>query len=85
MNNQLLPIGSIIKIDSQYLMICGYFQNNIKINNERYDYACCIYPNGIGKKVFTVKKENIQDIIFIGFQDGSFTEFKKTRGGTSNE
>ena len=75
MNNKILPIGSIIKIYNSdlYLMIYGYVDKNKKIENDYYDYFCCIYPTGIdGKNSILVKKEKIEKVIFIGYQDAKF-------------
>ena len=78
MNNKILPIGSIIKMhDSDlYFMIYGYANNNKKIEDDYYDYFCCIYPTGInGKDSILVKKEKIEKVIFIGYQDSKFANF----------
>ena len=78
MINKILPIGSVIKMQNSdvYLMICGYVDKNKKIENDYYDYFCCIYPAGInGKDSILVKKEKIEKIIFIGYQDSKFENF----------
>lgn len=80
MNNKILPIGSIIKMHDNdlYFMIYGYVDKNKKIENDIYDYICCIYPTGIdGKNSILVKKEKIEKVIFIGYQDSKFSEFVK--------
>lgn len=76
-NNNILPIGSIITVAENDVMICSYFKKGKKINGEEYDYACCLYPSGLDKNAILVKKENIQRVKFIGFQDNRFVEFKK--------
>ena len=78
MNNRILPIGSIIKMQDSdlYLMIYGYVDSNKKIENDFYDYFCCIYPAGInGKNSILVKKDKIEKVIFIGYQDSNFERF----------
>ncbi len=78
MNNKILPIGSIIKMQDSdlYLMIYGYVDSNKKIENDFYDYFCCIYPAGInGKNSILVKKDKIEKVIFIGYQDSNFERF----------
>lgn len=85
MKNELLPIGSIITVNNVDVMICAYFKPDAKINGEGYDYACCIYPSGMGKDAVLVKKENIERVKFIGFQDGRFAEFKHQMMGDKNE
>lgn len=84
MKDKLLPIGSIVTIKGQDLMICSYFDKKKRINNECFDYICCIYPTGIDEKMLLIKKENIESIKFIGFQDNRFVklkeEWEKTNG-----
>lgn len=78
MNNKLLPIGSIIKVhDSDlYFMINGYVDRNKKIEDEYFDYFCCIYPMGIdGTNSVLVNKDKIEKVIFIGYQDDKFEKF----------
>lgn len=78
MKDKILPIGSIIKISDSdlYFMIYGYVDRNKKIENDYYDYFCCIYPMGInGKDSILVKKEKIEKVIFIGYQDSKFENF----------
>ncbi len=76
MKNELLPIGSIITVENQDLMICAYFKKNTEINDKKCDYACCLYPIGMGKEAILVEKSQIQRVKFIGFQDNRFVEFK---------
>ena len=77
MKNEILPIGSIITVDDNDLMICSYFKKDSSFKGEKYDYACCKYPMGLGTEMALVKKEQIQQVKFIGYQDGHFIEFKK--------
>ena len=76
MKNSILPIGSIITVNGQDLMICAYFKPDAVFNNETYDYACCLYPSGMGETSILIKKESIQLVKFIGFQDNRFLEMK---------
>jgi len=78
MNHVFLPIGSIITVSDRDLMICAYLKEDFMINNIHYNYACCIYPNGMGEEAVLVKKSDIKRVKFIGFQDSKFLEFKKT-------
>ena len=80
MNNKILPIGSIIKMyDSDlFFMIYGYVDRSKKIEDDYYDYFCCIYPAGVnGKETILVQKEKIEKVIFIGYQDPKFVDFAK--------
>lgn len=73
----LLPVGSIIEVKKQTLMICGYFTKDEIINNEHYDYMCCDYPTGVGEKVALIKKQDITKVIFTGFQAPGFLKLKE--------
>ena len=77
MKNKILPIGSIITVKGQDVMICSYLDPRKEIQNEHYDYACCLYPNGMGNDTILVKKNQIQRVRFIGFQDERFEMMKK--------
>lgn len=77
MKNSLLPIGSIVRVSSMDLMICAYFKKDAIINNKRFDYACCLYPTGLDEKAILISKDQIEKILFIGFQDSRFTELKE--------
>lgn len=78
MDNKLLPIGSIIKMQESDLlfMICGYVDKNKKIDDKFYKYFGCIYPMGInGKESILINEEKIEKVIFIGYQDSKFANF----------
>ncbi len=74
--NDLLPIGSIIRAEGIDVMICAYMKKDSILNNEHYDYACCKYPEGLSENAILVKKDKIERVKFIGFQDNQFVEFK---------
>jgi len=80
MKNELLPIGSIVTVGGQDIMICAYFQKGAKVNDQEFDYACCLYPVGMGPDALLIKKEQIEKIKFVGFQDLRFVELKKKLG-----
>ena len=77
MKNGILPIGSIIRVNNEDLMICSYFKKDTLYNGERYDYVCCKYPKGISADSILVRKDVIQKVIFIGFQDERFRLLKE--------
>ena len=76
MKNEILPIGSIVRISGQDVMICAYVNKGAIINGETYDYAGCLYPIGMTKDAVMIKKEKIEKVVFIGFQDQRFAELK---------
>ena len=77
MKNSILPIGSIVRANNQDLMICSYLKKDALVQGKHYDYVCCLYPNGVQEESVLIQKEQIQKIIFIGFQDARFEMMKK--------
>ena len=78
MKDELLPIGTIVEVENLDLMICAYFKKGAKIGDNEFDYACCVYPMGMGKDAVLIKKEQIKRIKFVGFQDYKFNNLKET-------
>lgn len=76
MNNDLLPIGTVIKTynnDSLYLILGTFFKKDNKI----YTYYCCKYPAGlimdaghinnkINKYEIYINQNDIENIVFLG-------------------
>lgn len=77
MKDKVLPIGSIITVSGTDLMICSYFDHSKDYNQDKYDYICTLYPIGLNENVVMVKRENIDIVKFVGFQDSRFVELKK--------
>ena len=74
----MLPIGTIVKIKNVtgYKMIIGFGQ--VK-NNKLYDYVSCDYKTGTKSNNLTFFNENeIQQIIYIGYQNEESIFFQKT-------
>jgi len=78
---KLKPIGSIIRLkgNKSLFMIMGYYKNNIQENQDKiYDYCGCEYPIGFEtNKVILFNDEDIDIIVFIGYQDNKGIEFRK--------
>lgn len=82
--SDLLPIGSIIEVKNKTkYMIIGFFPSII-IEDEVYDYIVC-KPKGLTKTkkklkkeidYFYIKKEDIVNVLYIGFQDEDFNVYK---------
>lgn len=74
----LLPIGSVIwlKNAEHALMIYGVKQQNLE-TGEEYDYIGVLYPEGnMGENTqFLFMHEDIEKVVFKGFEDASRTEF----------
>lgn len=81
----LLPVGSIIKLDNnEKAMIIGYFPNEINCD-EFNDYICCSLE-GLKKEhsklkndidYFFLNKNSITDVLFMGYMDNSFDYYNK--------
>ena len=74
MNNELLPIGSVVYTgnNSKQLFIVGYgFRNK---EGKMFDYIGFPYPEGfLSKKInFLFDRENIREVSFKGFSDEKF-------------
>lgn len=78
-----LPIGSVVLLKNaeKKLMICGRVQVDVS-SGVRYDYAGCYYPEGIidSKELFLFNNEDVDQLFFIGFQDGDEINFRNLLG-----
>lgn len=77
----MLPIGSIVylKDGTSKLMILNRGPI-LEINGEKqlFDYSGCLYPQGIvPDNVLYFNKENIDEVVFKGFQDEEEERFQK--------
>ena len=75
----LLPVGSIVllKDGEKRLMINGIMQTDTGGTKKNYDYMGVLYPEGhIGEGLqFLFNHEDINEIIFRGFEDAERVEF----------
>ena len=75
----LLPIGSIVRLHDgeKRLMIIGIMQSDASGNDKEYDYLGILYPEGhIGDKFqYLFNQEDIEEVIFRGFEDDERIEF----------
>lgn len=76
---ELLPVGTIVllKDGEKRLMITGIMQSNIGSNGQEYDYLGVLYPEGhIGEDFqYLFNHEDINEIIFRGFEDNERVDF----------
>ncbi len=76
---ELLPIGSIVllKDGEKRLMINGIMQTDTGGTGKNYDYMGVLYPEGhIGEGFqYLFNHEDINEIIFRGFEDSERIEF----------
>ena len=74
----LLPIGTVVRVKgaTKRLMIFGVKQSDAK-TKELYDYIGVLYPEGnMGEEVrFLFNHENIDEIIFTGYNDEERQDF----------
>lgn len=75
----LLPIGSVVRLHDgeKRLMIIGIMQNDASGNGKEYDYLGILYPEGhIGDQFqYLFNQEDIEEVIFRGFEDDERVEF----------
>ena len=75
----LLPIGTIVvlKDGEKRLMINGIMQSDASKKGKEYDYLGILYPEGhIGDGFqYLFNHEDINEIIFRGFEDEERSEF----------
>lgn len=72
MKGQFLPIGSVVLLTNSIkkVMIIGYLvipNNNSKVI---YDYAGCMYPEGVifNEQIIAFNRNQIKEIIHIGLK-----------------
>lgn len=80
MSQRLLPNGSIIllKEGKKKLVIYGRKQILALEEPQMFDYLACPYPEGYVSPEFAYlfNHEDIQDIVFIGYQDEDEEQFQ---------
>ena len=71
MNNELLPIGSVIKVKNieKKAFIVGFLGIDSDKPDKKYDYICYTYPEGFMNRNFTIllDKEDIESVCFKGY------------------
>lgn len=82
MNNNvkdLLPIGTIVLLEGgeKRIMIYGIKQSDEENPGVEYDYIGVMYPEGnLGSDYqFLFNHENIESIVFMGFEDEERDDF----------
>ena len=63
--NDLLPIGTVIKIKESYdkFIIIGRI-----LEQDKYEYVCVMYPYGYldSKDFIYIKQDDVNSIVFLG-------------------
>lgn len=74
---ELLPIGSVVRLKQadKRLVISGVMQTDI--DGKDHDYMGVLYPEGdISQKAqFLFQHDDIEEIVFRGYEDQERTEF----------
>ncbi len=83
----LLPIGSVVllKNGEKKLMIIGIMQKDAGRRKKNYDYLGELYPEGHiseGLHQYLFNHEDINEIVFHGYEDAERTEFLKKLSDT---
>lgn len=77
MNNDLLPLGSIVKLNGvdDKVMIIGVSQ--IDKEKVKYDYCGCIHPYGFvnSNNLLVFNNSDITEIVFKGYFDEESKDF----------
>ena len=84
-----LPIGSVVLLNegTKKLMITGFCTVPEDSPEDVYDYCGCLYPEGVisSDEIYVFDHEQIQDILFIGYEDDEQKEFQETLLDTVGE
>lgn len=72
MSNQILPLGTIVQVQSRRMMIVGYTWDE-KDERMVFRYTALPYPLGISQKggIFTLS-EDAFEVISMGFRNESY-------------
>ena len=76
----ILPIGSVVllKDSTKKVMIMGFCQKEESDEENIWDYAGCLYPEGYlgSNQVYLFNGEQIERVYSVGYQDEEQFEFK---------
>ena len=76
-----LPIGSVVLLEDgeKKLMITGFCTIPEESPDEVYDYCGCLFPEGVvsSDEIYVFDHDQIQDVLFVGYENEEQKEFKK--------
>lgn len=87
MKGKLLPIGSVVKIESgsKKVMITGYYSKNDK-DSKIYTYNGCIFPEGFMENTFLLfDAPQIEDVLYRGYENEEFDNYLDKITSISNK
>ncbi|MBR6133179.1 MAG: DUF4176 domain-containing protein [Bacilli bacterium] len=76
----LLPLGSVVRLKGgkALLIIQGYVPNDLSKVDTYYDYEGNFFPTGRqGEQVFMFDDENIDEVLFIGYQTDEALKYRR--------
>ena len=80
MKKVLLPIGSVVllKEATKRIMITGFCVKSDE-DNELFDYAGCLYPEGLisSRENLLFNNDQIGKVFFVGYSDEEEKHFKQ--------
>lgn len=84
-----LPIGSVVLLEDgeKKLMITGFCTIPEESPDEVYDYCGCLFPEGVvsSDEIYVFDHDQIQDVLFVGYENEEQKEFKKDLIDNINE
>ena len=80
-NIEILTIGTVVKLinNEKYFMIIGLGAFDSSDKNKFFDYAGCVYPEGIFdvEKNFLFNHKDIVEVIHFGYSNEEEKKFRK--------
>ncbi len=86
MNNELLPIGTVVLLNggTKKVMICGYSSKSEE-DGKTYDYNGCIFPEGFMENIFCLfNKNQIDEVCYKGYVDDDFDKYVRRMVSSDN-
>ncbi len=78
-NKEFLPLGSVVllKEATKKIMIVGFLTSRMNDENKVYDYAGCLFPEGIlsSDESLLFNEEDIQEVVARGYENEETKEF----------
>lgn len=78
---KFLPIGTVVMLKggTKRVMVTGFCSIDEKDKEKIYDYAGCLYPEGIitSKQTLLFNHEQIEEVFYLGLSDDEEKQFKE--------
>ena len=79
MDNRLLPLGSVVRVENTKfeIVIIGYTTKNTE-DNKTYDYVGVIDPLGYNQEeILLFDDDKIEDVVFMGYQTDIYINYRE--------